>query len=234
MIIVKNTDVAEHIWGGIVIPASGQYMLQEVDRIRFLSDDHFLTSLDADVAVINDGTNDMTSEQGLLFLQKQLRIVHEALQFSPAVGINAPAVVSLTPTSPAHGHQFEIGDEMFALTHFDNIILNNVQLQLHVVIDNSTSDRWVEFEFDLVSTTGILDRDISGIDVTVTTGPIEVPTTPWLIFDMKVSLPQSLFDDGRDNAFIRLRRKTPIGKTSPDEHPIVVRMDKIHLQKLDV
>lgn len=234
MIIVRNVDSIEHRWGGIVIPAGSQYTLQEVDRIRFLSDDHFITSLSSSLAVVNNGSNDMNAEQGLLLLQKQLRIVHEALQFSPAVGVNAPAVVSVTPTSAAHGHMFAVGDEVFALTHFDNIILNNVELQLHVAIDNSTADRWIEFEFDLLSTTGILDRAISGVDVTVSTGPVQVPTTPWLIFEMKVSLPQSLFDDERDNLFIRLRRKAPAGKIAPTNHPVVVRMDKTHLQKLDV
>ena len=234
IVIIKNTDIVDHQWGGIVISASNQYTMQEVDRIRLLSDDHFLQSLDDLTAVVNDGIEDLNAEQGLLLVEKKLKLVHEALAFSPAIGVSAPEITVLTPTSAAHGHKFEVSDEMFALTHFENIVLNNVQLQLHIAIDNSTADRWIEFEFDLLSTTGILDKAIDGVDTTITTGPIEIPTTPFLIFDTKANVPTTLFENGEDNIFIRLRRIAPAGKTAPTNHPIVVRIDKIHKQKLDV
>lgn len=234
IVIIKNTDVVDHQWGGVVIAASNQYVMQEVDRIRFLSDEHFLQSLTDLTAVINDGTQDLNPEQGLLLVEKKLKLVHEALAFSPAIGISAPEIIVLTTTSAAHGHRFEIGDEMFALTHFENIVLNDVQLQLHMAIDNATADRWIEFEFDLLSTTGILDKAIDGVDATITTGPVQVPTTPFLIFDAKASIPTTLFANGEDNIFIRLRRIAPSGKVAPTNHPVVVRIDKIHKQKLDV
>lgn len=231
-VIVKNVDSVEHQWGGKLYSASSQYSIEEVDYLRLISDSHFLESLDDELAVVNDGTEDLTKEQGLLLLQKQLKTVHEALAFSPAIGLNAPEIVSLTPTSAAHGHQFEIGDELFALTHLENLVLNGVQLQLHIAIDNSVADRWVEFEFDLLSTTGIEDKAIDGVDTTITTGPIEVPVTPFLIFDAKAGVPLSLFENGEDNLFIRVRRKAPLGKTAPTNKPVVVRIDKIHKQAL--
>lgn len=233
-IIIKNMDVVDHRWGGVIVEPSSQYIMQEVDRIRFLSDEHFVDSLNNGDAVVNDGASDLNAEQGFLLVNKQLKQVHEALQFSPAIGDTAPELVTLSPTGAAHGHKFEIGDEIFALTHFDGLVLNDVQLQLHVAIDNSTADRWIQFDFSLLSTTGILDRAIDGVDTVVSTGPIQVPTTPFLIFETKISIPQSLFDDGKDNVFIRVKRTAPAGKTAPTNHPVVVRMDKIHKQKLDI
>lgn len=231
--IIKNTDSIDHKWGGINVTSASQYSMQEVDRLRLLSDSYFLDSLTNGFAVVNNG-EDLNAEQGLLHLQKQLKTVHEALNFAPAVGIAAPELTTISATGAAHGHKFEINDEMFALTHFDGLILNNVKLQLHLVIDNSVADRWIQFDFTVLSTTGILDKAIDGYDQIISTGPVEVPTTPFLIFDMKISVPASIFDEGRDNLFIRVKRTVPVGKTAPTNHPIIVRMDKIHKQRLDL
>lgn len=57
--ILKNTDIIDHQWASISILAGNQYTIQEVDKLRFLTDSDFLTALDSGVAVIYDGVVDV-------------------------------------------------------------------------------------------------------------------------------------------------------------------------------
>lgn len=70
-LILKNTAITDKLWGGITVLASNQYTLQEVDRLRLLSDPTFLADLTGGVAVINDGTNNLSASIGLLALKLQ-------------------------------------------------------------------------------------------------------------------------------------------------------------------
>lgn len=232
-IIVKNETMIDKNWGGIDIPASNSYTLQEVDKIRFLSDTTFLTDLNSEDAVVNNGVEDLNPEQGLLLLEGNIREAHEPMQFSPAVGVLAPAIVQIG-SGPAHGYEFEIDDQMFSLTHFDGLLLNGIYIQLHLCIDNAVTDRWIQFEFTILTTTGIEDRPLDEIDAVINTAQVEVPTNPFLIFDIKTQIPQSWFENGKDNLFIKIKRITAVGKTAPTNDPIVVRIDKIYKQRMDI
>lgn len=57
--ILKNTDIIDHQWASIVVLAGNQYTIQEVDKLRFLTDSSFLDALDSGIAVVNDNVVDV-------------------------------------------------------------------------------------------------------------------------------------------------------------------------------
>lgn len=67
--IIKNTTVSTKIWGGKSYTASSSYAMEEIDRIRLLSDSIFLADLISGAAVINNGSSDLTASVGLLRLR---------------------------------------------------------------------------------------------------------------------------------------------------------------------
>jgi len=231
--IVKNTDSVDHVWGGILIPAAGQYTLQEVDRIRFLSDEDFITDLNADLAVVNNGDIDLPTDQGLLYLRKQLIFIHEDMDIYPAVGSNAAAAEKVS--NAIAGFRFEIGDEMFTQGRLDDVIGDDVEFESHWCIDNSTADRWVAFEISLITTTGGGDKVLTIPDIVATAGPFEVPTTPNLIFRLGGALPASYFENGEKYVYFGIKRidVTSLGKTNPTNDPLLLRICKLYRRRLD-
>lgn len=231
--IVKNVTLLEKVWGGIVFDASSQYLLQEVDRIRFLSDDSFLTDLTAGDAVVNNGDEDLNAEQGLLFLKKQLIFIHEDMDLYPAVGANAAAAIKVS--GAIAGFEFKIDDEMFTQGRLDDIIGDAVSFESHWCLDNAVADRWVAFEISLITTTGGGDKVLTTPDVVATAGPFLVPTTPNQIFRLGGELPASFFQNGEKYVYFGIKRVdvTPLGKTNPVNHPRLLRICKIYTRRLD-
>lgn len=67
-VILKNTDSEVRNWGGISISSNQQYTVQEVDRIRLLSDPNLVTDLQNGIAVVNDGSSDMSYIDAIRYL----------------------------------------------------------------------------------------------------------------------------------------------------------------------
>lgn len=59
-LVLKNTTDVLKNWGGVDVPASGQYQIIEVDRLRLLSDAAFIIDLIAQNAIINDTIRDLS------------------------------------------------------------------------------------------------------------------------------------------------------------------------------
>lgn len=232
-IIVKNTDAILHSWGGREIPSNDQYTLQEVDRIRFLSDPDFLANLTAAIAVINNGEDDLLPEEGLLYLNKQLIFIHEDMDLYPAISENAASAVRVS--SSVAGFQFRIGDEMFTQGRLDDIIGTDVMFEAHLCIDNTVADRWIAFEISLITTTGGGDKVMTTPDIVATAGPFEVPTTANQIFRINGTLPATYFSNGEKYVYFGLKRAdvTGLGKTNPINNPILFRICKIYTRRLD-
>jgi len=68
-LILKNTTGSVKVWGGIQIEAASQYAIQEVDRLRLLSDTLFLTDLTGLSAVVNDGATNLSAADAALVLK---------------------------------------------------------------------------------------------------------------------------------------------------------------------
>lgn len=76
-ITLKNTTVSDQSWGGKDIPAASQVDIEEVDRIRLLSDDVFIAALDAGEAVVADSEYDLSPRIAIGLLQYNPIIMSE-------------------------------------------------------------------------------------------------------------------------------------------------------------
>jgi hypothetical protein len=232
-VIIKNTDSVEHSWGGIIIAATSQYSMQEVDRIRFQSDEAFLTDLASGLAVVNNGEDDLVPDQGLLHLHNKLIFIHDDMDLYPGVGENAAAAKRVS--AAVAGFEFKIGDEMFTQARLDDIVGDEVEFESHWCINNAVADRWVAFEVGLISTSGGGDKVMTTPDVVATAGPFLVPTTPNQIFRFSGTLPSSYFQNGEKYIYFGIKRidVVPLGKTNPTNNPVLFRICKIYTRSLE-
>lgn len=232
-VIIKNIDSVDHIWGGIDISANTQYVMQEVDRVRFQADSDFINALNANIAVINNGDEDLSPTQGLLHLYNKLVFIHEDMDLYPAAGEFSPAGKKVSAAT--FGFEFKIGDEMFSQGRLDDIVGDEVLFEGHWCIDNNVSDRWIAFEISLIATSGGSDKNMSIPDETVTIGPILVPETANQIFRLSKSFSTTLFQNGEKYLFLGIKRidVTSFGKTGPANNPILFRTCKIYARTLD-
>lgn len=185
--------------------------------------------------IVNNGSEDLSPEVGLVHIQniEGVTKVHEDAYFMPGVGILAPEPVALS--NAAVGYLFGIGDKSYLQFRLDNIVGNEVKIQLHLAIDNSTADRWVAYKSYYRTTTGSGDKTMDSHDGDIETGAIECPTTPYEIFSKVFSIPTNVFDSGEKYIFIGIERvdASLYGKTNPLlVNPALVRMCRIYWKKL--
>lgn len=175
---------------------------------------------------VNDGTDDLVSEVGVAHVTniQGVEKSHTDVTLLPAVGENAPSFVVINGL--AAGHQMEINDTIYGQSRTDNIAGGNISLQLHCVIDNSITDRWIQFEVKIKTTTGNLDKTLVTPDETIVIGPIEVPSTPFMIFEVQGDIPSSYFDNEEKYFLFEVKRVTATGKTAPTNNVIVWRYCK--------
>jgi len=64
-IIIKNNTLVTKNWGGRQYAASAQYTIEEIDRMRLLSDPVFVSDLNAGNAIVNDGSSNLTASVGI-------------------------------------------------------------------------------------------------------------------------------------------------------------------------
>lgn len=202
-------DIPPHLW------------LELMDNTEVLS---LISSGDY---VVNDGYIDLSPDAGILHIQWRMDIIHEPVQFSNIIGDNVPRIVMLN--SATYGLSFDIENELYLFSHLDNPIASeDISIQLHLALDNTLADRWVQFEITFLSTTGILDKQLNTHDAIITTSKVEVPTDTFRVFDIKTKLTSQYFQNGEDNIFLKIKRINILDKTSPINNPILVRVDQIY------
>lgn len=76
-IFINNTAVVDKNWGGNTYLASSTTQIEDVDRLRLLSDPDFMTDLESGVATVNDGDYDLTTRVGIGLLQNNSQILNE-------------------------------------------------------------------------------------------------------------------------------------------------------------
>ena len=74
---------------------------------------------------------------------------------------------------------------------------------------------------------------MNSVNGTLQMGATEVPSTPWRVFEAIVTVPSSAFDNGEKYIYIGIKRVTAIGKTSPTNHPNILRYCKRYWEKLE-
>lgn len=175
---------------------------------------------------VNDGTDDLDPEVGVAHITniQGVEKSHTDVTLLPAVGENAPNFVVVNGL--AAGHQMGVNDTIYGQSRADNRAGGNIGLQLHCVIDNSTADRWIQFEVKVKTTSGNMDKTLVTADETIVIGPIEVPTTPFMIFEVHEDIPSSYFSNDEKYFLFEVKRVTATGKTAPTNDVIVWRYCK--------
>jgi hypothetical protein len=231
--IIKNVDVVEHQWGGLVFQPLTQNTINDTERLRLIDDQHFLDSLTDGNAVVNNGDTDLPADQALLFLHNQLIFIHEDMDLYPAVGANAAAAVKVS--GAIAGFEFRVGDEMFTQGRLDDIVGESVEFESHWCLDNTEADKWIAFEVSLLTTNGGGDKIVTTPDVVATAGPFSVPATANQIFRLGGMLPSSFFENGEKYIYFGIKRidAVPLGKNNPTNNPILFRVCKIYTRRLD-
>lgn len=183
--------------------------------------------------VINDGNLDLQADVGLAHLQMVHGVVrnHSDITLLPAVTANAPEVCRLSAANI--GFCMEIGNEIFGQSRINNYAGDDVEVQIHMAIDNATADRWVQFNVHYITTNGINDKAMNVVNATLSMGPVEVPTTPWRVFESVVNIPATAFENGEKYIYIGIERVAAVGKTEPVNHPNVLRYCKRYWEMLE-
>lgn len=76
-IILKNSDTTDHIWGGYTYAFDSETQIEDVDRLRLLSDSSFIESLLSGLATISDGDYVLRPRIALGLLQNNQVILNE-------------------------------------------------------------------------------------------------------------------------------------------------------------
>lgn len=237
--ILKNTTGSEITLSvnGFSIPAGGQVNIVN-QNYGLLAKDGSVTELtpliNSGDIVVNDGTNDLIADVALNHVSNVNGVIfdHSDITLLPAVTINAPEVVKLSDA--VIGNCLEIDEEIFGQTRIDAWAGGGVNFQLHMCINNTDSDRWVQFDISYFTTNGINDKQVNTTPTVTTIGPVEVPTTAFRIFEVEATIPSSAFSNGEKYFFVGVKRVTPTGKTSPTNHPIVLRYCKQYYKKIEL
>lgn len=234
--ILKNISGMTAVWGGNEIPHNGTYNIQEVDRNRLASDYSFLFELAVGAAVINDGTSDLSPDEGLLFIKGQLRWVHEDMQLIPAsgglLGLGAPSLTSVS--NSVSGWEFDIGDAIYLHTRLDGLIGSTMNIKWHVCINNSTPDRWMAYEFHYTVRAENESTVMTTQSGSISPPPVEAPSTPYAPMEVTLPLPSELFQDGV-YLYMGVKRVSAasFGKIDTVNNPILLKACKEHRRRLD-
>jgi len=76
-IIVKNKTGLEKTWGGRTYSIDEEFLIEDVDRLRLLSDSSFMENLLIGEAIVNDGYYDLTPRVSIGLLQNNNQILVE-------------------------------------------------------------------------------------------------------------------------------------------------------------
>lgn len=200
-----------------------------------LAEDIVISDLvDSEDFVVNDGSMDLPANVGHSHIKTIPGVIrdHSDITLLPAVTQNAPEVMRISDACIVFC--MGLNDEIFGQSRFNNYAGGDLEIQLHMAIDNSDSDRWVQFEISYITTNGFNDHQMSSALNTLVMGPIEVPTTPWRIFESVVTIPESDLSNGEHYIYIGIKRVSATGKTAPSNAPGILRYCKRYWQKVEI
>jgi hypothetical protein len=76
-ILITNTDIIDRFWGGREYPAGITYEIEDVDRLRLMSDPVFYQDLLSKIAIVNDGDYDLPVRTAIGLMQNNQVILNE-------------------------------------------------------------------------------------------------------------------------------------------------------------
>jgi len=222
---------------GLVVPASEEISIAVQNHTLLASPltiDEITPFVESEDLVINDGTEDLPSDVGLAHISSVQGVVreHNDITLLPAIGEAAPEIAKIS--NAVVGHCLLVGEEIFGQTRIDNLAGGDVIFQMHLTINNTVADRWIQYEVSYFTTTGFDEKACNTPDGTVTIGPVEVPTTAFGVFEAQCVIPASAWENGEKYMFLGVKRVTATGKTAPTNDPVTLRYCKEYFKKLGV
>lgn len=224
--IVTNDSGNTVTYAGKTLLDQESYELNKFEWVRWSNDEDIHLAISSGDLLVSNGVENFNSDLGLAHIKNPAGIVkeHSDITLLPGFGENAPEITEVS--SALIGFCMQESDKIYGQTRFNNYVGGDVNFQLHLAIDNSVVDRWIQFEVNFWTTNGFNDKSANVISQTLQMGPIEVPATPWLIFEANVDIPSSYFDSGEKYFFVSVKRVAATGKTAPINHPVVFRYCK--------
>ena len=182
--------------------------------------------------VVNNGEEDLPIQAAIVHIAniEGIERSHTDITLLPGVGDNAASFVEIDEILA--GHQLEVNERIYGQSRVDNWVGGDVTIEIHLLIDNDTADRWAQFEIRFRTTVGYGDKVLNTADDTITIGPTELPTTPFMPFVMEVNVPESYFNNEEKYILFQIKRVTATGKTAPTNDPIIWRYCKVYYKEL--
>lgn len=223
---VRNESGSTLTVGGVTLLNGESYTLPKTQYTEWSINPNLESLIQSGDLVVSNSEGDLGVELGKLHMTSGIVFNHEDIFLPPAIGINAPELVSIDGASV--GFCMEIGNVIYGQTKVDGLVGDIFELQVHYTIDNSILDRHIEFEVSYFTTNGVSDyKNINTGSSTVTLGPVEVEDSPWVVRQAVVNLPTSAFTADETYLFFGIKRVTPSGGlTSPANDPVVLRYCK--------
>lgn len=183
--------------------------------------------------IVNDGTNDLPPTVGVAHLTNinGIERSHTDITLLPAAGEQAASFIEVGDLIA--GHSMAIDEKIYGQSRVDNFAGGDIKVQLHCIIDNNVADRWIQFELKIRSTTGDLDKTLNTADTTIVIGPEEVPTTPFMPFEVTATVSSTYFENNEKYLLFQAKRVTATGKTAPINDPIIWRYCKIYYKVIN-
>lgn len=229
--IIKNLTGSTYQIINRDIANNSSYDIDQSFWLELSNDTSIHDLISAGTLVMNDGSIDLPESVGVAHAESITGVVkhHGDITLLSSIGENAPAVVKIS--NAVVGFEMEINDEIYGQSRVDNYAGGDVKIQIHMAINNTVADRWIQFEVSYWTTNGLNDKNADIVTDTLIMGPIEVPTTAYRIFETSVSVPSSAFSSNEKYIFIGIKRVVATGKTAPANNPTIFRYCKEYYEK---
>lgn len=214
MIVAKHNHTEDVLLDevNLRLRSGEEYTVPELDTMLWRESQQVIDAIDNEHIIINNGNEDLDKVVGKEHVLHGVKKVTEEMEMLSGGGANAPALDTLGADKLVLS--VNIGDIFFSSKKFNNIVGSYVQSKFYMCVNNSDSDKWGQANVRYTSTTGCSDKSMNTNDGSITIGPVEVPTTPYLPFCASVILPSSILQNGETILFISVERETPTGKDS--------------------
>jgi hypothetical protein len=234
MIILKNNDSVEHIWSGQLIQANTQIEIDnEHFRLNLINNNKFLQDLEDGKAVINNGTQDLSSNIGLLFLKKEVNIECATIYEYFTAGGNPPALTEIN--GAVAGYTFAIGDSLYMTRHLSHYINGEVIIRLFFAINNIESNRWIKFKLNITTSCLCHPEPLNQEPLVLYSDEIEVPTIAFNMFKVEIVIPESEYEHKEYHTYMKLERiDISSGKINPINSPILVKGKVIYFKGIGI
>jgi hypothetical protein len=215
---------------GVPIQDEGQYTVPSNKWLDLAEYDGLEDLIDSGDIVVNNGEEDLSPDIAKSHVNfGAVKVVHE-MDFLTGNGENAPAIEEISNSLIALA--VDINDKFYSSAKLTNIIGDTVKFRFYICVNNTEADKWGQAKICYRTSTGMMDKQMNSIDGCITIGPVEVPTTPYIIFPAEITIPTTYFSNGETQLYVGVERETPGTKPSFSGSFYVLKYEVEYWQRL--